>query len=264
MYTLKVVMKKNLFQGIMAAAYAASFFLIPAALPAAESDDESKIEKTDRADRPGFTIGFQCHYTWWDAGLIQSDYGLNEKTGKVPASGFMYNPVVALRINRTVSLSTSFNYGKFTYSGGHLQRFDADLLVNVAVYGNLVIFMGPKYMGFGKRFNSVGIGFGVSYSHILYKGLFVSAAVSGISLFDRNLFNADNKSAQKTADNKDISYVFGGAASAALGYFFEAISTSVIASFRCQYLYYTAKPISNYKRDSDLFFGPYLGVVYSY
>lgn len=257
-------MKKNIAMAIITAVCAAFFSMIPHLSYAGEENAETTKEKSGRAGRPGFSIGFQCHYTWWDAGFIKSDIGSSSDPNKAPASGFMYNPLFAVRFNNMFSLSTSFNYGKFTYTGGYIQRFDADLLLNITVFKRLVFFAGPKYMGFGKRFNAVGLGFGISYSHILYKGLFGAAAVSGIALFDRNLFNTNNKSPQKTADNKDIIYMFGGAASLSLGYYIEKISTSIIASFRCQLLYYTAKPIDNYKRNFDLFFGPYLGVVYSY
>ncbi len=146
-------------------------------LAAADTDDSDEAQG---GGRPGFSVGFQCHYTILDPVWSKMDFN---RTATLPilfrssykamnydnGRAFNYNPVFSIKFNNRVSLSGSYLYGAYSWKSMNLgatssmsgvtlpsvfkqvftvKKHDADLLVNVSVLKWLKVFIGPKYQAY--------------------------------------------------------------------------------------------------------------------
>jgi hypothetical protein len=248
------------------------------AVPSYAADDDGKgTTKKDR-DSAGFSIGYNQYYAWWSGRAWVLDKFTGSK-GTKPVTGLMYNPIIGVRFNSTVMLSASFAYGQFRYNydGKVLtDRYDADLLLAFTLPAGFRIFFGPKFMRWEQQntFNSIGLGLGVSYIRSLYKGLFINASVSLITMFDFNLFKNISVEEKRgilgllPSGQKSGAFVIGTSPTLAFGYYFREVNITIAAGCRFQYLYYSASidtraGLATSSMRSDYLIAPYVGLTYS-
>lgn len=243
-------------------------------LYAAERESGSnKIAAPRDQDLPGFSIGYNQYYAWWGGRTwVLNNMG---KEGKKPANGFMYNPIIGVRFNGKYMLSASFSGGPFRYNynltGKVLTiRYDADLLLAITLPLGFKIFFGPKFMRWEQQntFNSIGLGIGFSYVKSLYKGLFINASISLITMLDFNLFKNISSDKEKSS-GKSGAFVVGTSPSLAFGYHFRNVNITLAAGCRFQVLYYSASintrsGLSSSSMRSDYIIAPFLGLAYAY
>ena len=123
-------------------------------------------------------------------------------------------------------------------------------------------------------FNSIGLGLGVAYVRSLYKGLFINASISLITMFDFNLFNSQEEKRGIIAKlfpsgKKTGAFVIGTSPTLAIGYYFKQVNITIAAGCRFQYLYYTSSidtraGVTHSSMRSDYIIAPYAGLTFSF
>lgn len=291
-------------------------FLI--AVSAMAQNTSEKKDDTD-GDRFNASIGFRCHYAWWDPvwskvkwskiGTLMGGVGTDNTVPN--GSNFQYNPILSLQFNSRWSLSGSYAYSHYEIDSSAygisdaptlfkvrhknlVDKHDADLLLNFAINRWIKLVFGPKYQGYiiedkvrtyatssplaplpssdKIRFHSIGAGLGLGFTVPLGADFYLFPGISAIVLVGRDFAQASNPlnviiSAMLSGIDQAGYKTFvlaGGTGTLALAYHIRAIHLTIEAGGRCQFLYYTEKPRNNIAQDYDLFFGPYLGVTYSF
>ncbi|MCU0846699.1 MAG: hypothetical protein MUD12_02290 [Spirochaetes bacterium] len=156
-----------------------------------ENKPDEQAEKT--GGKIGLSVGFKTNYYWWapdfavkkamDSNKLSIPFMIsishpdpNMKT-KVE-TGFLYNPVINIKLNDNWSISGSFSYGEFRAgkfialyqifapnpsmyfnnlikSQISLKKYDADLLFNYRLGKIFKFFFGPKYNGISQTNKSL-------------------------------------------------------------------------------------------------------------
>jgi hypothetical protein len=174
-----------------------------------------------------------------------------------------------------------------------VDKHDADLLLNCSINRWVKVFFGLKYQSYiiknsiqsvystksfvipssdNIRFHSGGGGLGLGFTVPLGSDFYIFPSISGILLAGRdfakppNILNSIISSLLAGIDRKGYkTFVITGAmGSLSLAYHIKAIRLTIEAGGRGQYLYYTQKMRSDIGQRYDLFFGPYLSVIYSF
>lgn len=179
-----------------------------------------------------------------------------------------------------------------------VKKHDADLLVNYIITPWVKFFWGLKYQGYLMHddikdymgmmsfsqiipikftdsivFHSIGLGAGFSFAVRLVENFYLLPAVSLIALEGRDYSRSDDifKRAVNvvffgidTTGNKNYFTLFGGSASLSFAYHIPQAHMTIDAGCRAQFLWYTETPRKNNRQKYDLFYGPYLGVAFSF
>lgn len=173
-------------------------------------------------------------------------------------------------------------------------KHDADLLVNYSIKRWFKLVFGLKYQGYiiknniqsystaplgleiptsdNTRFHSGGGGLGLAFVVPLGADFFFFPGFSGFVLVGKDFAKPSNfiisfaSSILAGIDQRGSKtfVITGGIGSLSLAYYIRAIRLTIEAGGRCQYLYYTQTPRKNIAQRYDLFFGPFLGVSFSF
>ncbi len=261
-----------------------------------EGDGEKKFLGSGK-----FSIGFKAYYIWWDPAV---DWGFTSYKFKEPyIHDFLYNPVFSAVFNDTWSLTGSLMVARmaslkskttlslvfFGKAVIDITKYDADLLVNAKVKTWMKIYFGVKYLGTivdikstqylplgvnysyiplvrrsNSPWHSLGLGVGNAYTAHVVENLYVLPNYSCMFL-----------SSLQTANSASMKFTVGVMGSLSFAYYIEKARLTIEAGGRIQYLYNfyvgtnsaaSGGSITGTKRGQshDLFFGPYIGLVYAF
>ncbi|MBN2079318.1 MAG: hypothetical protein JW838_10150 [Spirochaetes bacterium] len=247
------------------------------ASPARGATDPETGEGAGAAYQPKVSLGFSLFYTWWRpmiptttrqgnalAVALQNQgspywplaYGIKE-VRPYYSSAPVFGPSLLVRVAPRWTLSMNALYGKYEFENidvKTIHKLELDLIASFAVVDWFRVYGGAKYFG---RINPAakshkgGLGLGIAFNVNLYRGLYLLPNISGLTLGDREFLTAG----------------VNGALS--LAYYFEKIRLTVALGGRCQYM----KDVYVFNRDSqqtknkkldDLYYGPYLSLVYTF
>ncbi|MBN2158572.1 MAG: hypothetical protein JW807_04185 [Spirochaetes bacterium] len=180
-----------------------------------------------------------------------------------------------------------------------VKKHDADLLVNYLIAPWVKFFWGVKYQGYFMHdaindymtildtvgvtlpmkfsdsiiFHSIGLGTGFSFTARLVENFYMLPAISVIALEGRDYSRSDNILKRivnvfylgiDTTGSKNYFTLVGGSAALSFAYHIPRAHMTIDAGCRAQFLWYTEAPRKNNRQKYDLFYGPYLGVAFSF
>lgn len=229
------------------------------------------------ADPAGFSprvsLGFSLFYTWWrpmipetskqGAALALASAAAGhplwflslamEEVRPHYSSAPVFGPSLLVKASPRWTISMNALYGKFEFESlddETIHKLELDLIASFTVVDWFRVYGGAKYFGRinpGAKNHKGGLGLGVAFNVNLYRGLYLLPNVSGLTLGDTEFITA------------------GVNGTLSLAYYFEKIRLTVSLGGRCQYMkdVHAFDESVRIMRD-DLFFGPYLSLVYTF
>lgn len=176
--------------------------------------------------------------TWYADWVFKTESGEEVKFDP----GFLYGPVLAVKLSDEFSLTGLFLYGKFKEEGGdEIARFDSDFALNYNFHSYFKVYGGIKYMGYGDSIKdmgynsdsgghmSVGPAAGLGVTYPLYGNLYLLLNLSALYALGTH---TDDGSVQQKRDLRE----WGINTNCSFAYYIPSWAATLTLGGRYQYV----------------------------